>query len=224
MLYDSTPLSHLTIALLNVRSLLAKLPDIKADNSLMSATIQCFCETWLNTSQPSPVLNDDHIDIRRDRVTSENKGGVMMYIPNQMHLFNTQRFVTSGIEAMSVTLGLPNAGYLQLALLYRSPSVSLAMLTTVLYRLLRHLSLSNTPCVILGDFNEDVLHQQNSTLQSFMADSGFTLLVKSPTTDQGSLIDHVYYRNPSRNITAEVQDAYYSDHDTVYCSIPFSEI
>ena len=224
MLYDSTSLSHLTIALLNVRSLLAKLPDIKADNSLMSATIQCFCETWLNTSQPSPVLNDDHIDIRRDRVTSENKGGVMMYIPNQMHLFNTQRFVTSGIEAMSVTLGLPNAGYLQLALLYRSPSVSLAMLTTVLHRLLRHLSLSNTPCVILGDFNEDVLHQQNSTLQTFMADSGFTLLVKSPTTDQGSLIDHVYYRNPSRNITVEVQDTYYSDHDTVYCSIPFSEI
>ena len=121
-------------------------------------------------------------------------------------------------------LGLPNAGYLQLALLYRSPSVSLATLTTVLHRLLRHLSLSNTPCVILGDFNEDVLHQQNSTLQSFMSDSGFTLLVKSPTTDQGSLIDHVYYRNPSRNITAEVQDTYYSDHDTVYCSIQFSLI
>ena len=57
-----------------------------------------------------------------------------------------------------------------------------------------------------------------------MSDSVFTLLVKSPTTDQGSLIDHVYYRNPSRNITVEVQDTYFSDHDTVYCSIPFSEI
>ena len=50
-----------------------------------------------------------------------------MYVPNQMHLFNnTRRFGTNGIEAVSVTLGLPNAGHLQLALLYRSPSVSLA--------------------------------------------------------------------------------------------------
>ena len=65
-------------------SILAKLPDIKADKSLMSATIHCFCETWLNASQPSPVLNDDHIDIRCDRVTSENKGGVMMYVPNEL--------------------------------------------------------------------------------------------------------------------------------------------
>ena len=151
MSYHSTFLSHLTIALLNVRSLLAKLPDIKADNSLMSATIQCFCETWLNASQPSPVLNDDHIDIRCDRVTSANKGGVMMYVPNQMHLFNTQRFVTNGIEAISVTQGLPNAGHLKLALLYRSPSVCLSTLTTVLHRLLRHLSLSNTPCVLLWE-------------------------------------------------------------------------
>ena len=29
---------------------------------------------------------------------------------------------------------------------------------------------------------------------AYMADSGFTLLVKSPT-DQGSLIDHVYYND-----------------------------
>ena len=120
----------------------------------------------LNASQTSPALNNDQIDIRCDRVTSENKGGVMMYVPNQM--FNTQRFVTNGVQAISVTLELRNAGHLQLALLYRSPSVSLATLTTVLHRLLRHLSLSNTPCVILGDFNEDVLHQQNSTLQSIL--------------------------------------------------------
>ena len=106
VLYHSTSLSHLTIALLNMRSLLAKLPDIKVDNSLMSATIQCFCGTWLNASQPSPIMNDDHIDIRCDGVTCENKGGVMMYVPNQMHPFNTQRFVTNGIDAVSVTLGL----------------------------------------------------------------------------------------------------------------------
>ena len=57
-----------------------------------------------------------------------------------------------------------------------------------------------------------------------LSDSGFTLLVKSPTTPQGTLIDHVYYRNPSANIIVQVQDTYYSDHDTVYCGVPFDEI
>ena len=56
--------SHVTIALLNVRSILAKLLDIRAENNLRCASILCFCETWLNASQPSPVLLDDQIDIR----------------------------------------------------------------------------------------------------------------------------------------------------------------
>ena len=43
---------HLTIALLNVRSIMAKLPDIHADKNLRSASIPCFCETWRNPSQP----------------------------------------------------------------------------------------------------------------------------------------------------------------------------
>ena len=45
---------HLTIALLNVRSIVAKLLDIHADKNLRSASTLCFCETWLNPSQPTP--------------------------------------------------------------------------------------------------------------------------------------------------------------------------
>ena len=82
------------------------------------------------------------------------------------------------------------------------------------------------PCVILGDFNEDLIHQPHSRLLDLMSDYDFTQLVESPTTAQGTLIDHVYYRTPSqsRNIMVQVQDTYYSDHDTVYCSIPFNDM
>ena len=69
-------------ALLNVRSIVAKLPDVKADNSLRSASI---CETWLNASRPSPVLLDNQIDIRCDRISCENRGGVMIRVHNQMN-------------------------------------------------------------------------------------------------------------------------------------------
>jgi len=61
--------SEVSFALLNVRSIVAKLPDIRADKHLSFASILCFCETWLNPSQLSPILLDDQIDIRCDRVT-----------------------------------------------------------------------------------------------------------------------------------------------------------
>ena len=51
--------SYVNIALLNLRSICAKLPDIRADISLRTADTLCFCETWLNVSQPTPVLLDD---------------------------------------------------------------------------------------------------------------------------------------------------------------------
>ena len=216
--------SHLTIALLNVQSILAKLPDITADNHLRSASVLCFSETWLNASQPSPVLLDDQIDVRCDRITCENRGGVLISVPSRMNPSNTQRFATNGIEAVSTTMELPNASCIQIAVVYRSPNVPKTMLITFLSRLLTHVSLCNAPCVVLGDFNEDILHHQNSTILTLMSSFSFKQLVQSPTTPQGTLIDHVYYRdqfyNPSSTTIVQVKDTYYSDHDTVYCSIP----
>ena len=95
---------HVTVALLSVGS---KLPDIRADNSLRTASILCFCETSPNaSSHPFSVLLDDQIDIR---VTCEKKGGVLICIPSQINPTNTQRFATSGIEELlSTTIHIQN--------------------------------------------------------------------------------------------------------------------
>ena len=188
------PSSHVTIALLNIRSILAKLPDIRADHNLRSASILCYCETWLNASQLSPMLLDDQIDIKCDRLTCENKGGVLMCVPSQLNPSNVQRFVGKGIEAVSATIHAHNEGIMQIAVIYRLPSVSQANFTTVLSKL--YVSQFNTPCVILGDFNEDLLQHQNSAIVRLMATFSFRQLVQSPTTAQATLIDHVYYKNP----------------------------
>ena len=121
--------SCVTVAVLNVRSIVAKLPDIRADNNLRSASVLCFCETWLNAAEPSPVLIEDQVDIRCDRTTCENKGGVLMCVPSQMSSSNVQRFAVSGIETISATIELPSAESLQIAIVYRSPSVPQAILT-----------------------------------------------------------------------------------------------
>ena len=83
------PYNHLTIALLNVRSITAKMPDIK-DGDIKSASILCFCETWLTPSDPSPVILDDHnVSIRCDRASGD-KGGVMISISEDIQPSHTQ--------------------------------------------------------------------------------------------------------------------------------------
>ena len=70
------------------------------------------------------------------------------------------------------------------------------------------------------DFNEDIVSRPNSNIVSLMSNNGFTQLVRNPTTAKGTLIDHVYYNRPTSDVVVEVRDTYYSDHNTVYCSIP----
>ena len=75
------------------------------------------------------------------------------------------------------------------------------------------------PTLVLGDFNEDILGHCNLSIVSLMSNHGYTQLVTSPTTERGTLIDHVYYNRPICNVIVEIHDTYYSDHDTIYCSV-----
>ena len=50
-----------------------------------------------------------------------------------------------------------------------------------------------------------------------MLSQGYTQLVMHATTDQATLIDHVYFNKQCSGVV--VRDAYYSDHDAVYCSV-----
>ena len=86
--------NHVTIALLNVRSIVAKLPDIANDDGLKCGTIICFCETWLTPSDPSPILQNGQIAIRCDRASVENKGGVMISVPDGMQPTSMCRYAS----------------------------------------------------------------------------------------------------------------------------------
>lgn len=76
------------------------------------------------------------------------------------------------------------------------------------------------PTVILGDFNENLLPSTNfSSLLQLMSSLGFTQLVKTSTTDSGSLLDHIYCNQPSASFVVDVVDVYYSDHDAYFLSL-----
>lgn len=165
--------SYITLALLNVRSLIAKLPDIEKDSNLKSATILCFCETWLNELLPSPVVQDNQIALRCDRASGV-KGGIMISVTQDMQPSSTHTITSNDIEAFISILLLPNASHFQ-TVLYRSPSTSLQAFVSFLSPVLNHITMSGLPTIILGDFNKDILHCDDCQFVRLLARYGYTL-------------------------------------------------
>ena len=150
----------------------------------------------------------------------------MISLPHTMRPSNVTEFSFAGIliEAVSSTLVLPNCERLQITLVYRSPSVSTDNVLSLMSGILSQITVRDIPSSVLGDFNEDLLTIPDSRLLHLMSHYGFSQLVQTPTTDRGTLVDHVYYNRPSNHIRVQVQDTYYSDHDTVYCSLPLTHL
>ena len=113
----------MTIALLNIRSIVAKLADTEQDMCLKAANILCFCETWLTQSQTSLNILNDQVTIRCDRLTYNNKGGTMICVSKCMQPSRTCTIMANNIEVACSTLTLPNAKEIQIFVLYRSPKV-----------------------------------------------------------------------------------------------------
>jgi endonuclease/exonuclease/phosphatase family metal-dependent hydrolase len=72
------------------------------------------------------------------------------------------------------------------------------------------------PTIIVGDFNHDLLSTPTSSRLLQLLSRGFSQLIKVPTTDSGSLLDHIYYNTASQDAHIDVVDTYYSDHDAAY--------
>jgi len=112
--------------------------------------------------------------------------------------WNKIRFLNVQAHSVSVRHGslllLPNATHLQVVLMYRSPSVSSDAFLSALAAILNLIAISNIPSVVLADFNEDLLQKPDSRILSLMSSNGYQQLAQSPTTDRGTLIDHVYFQ------------------------------
>ena len=84
-------------------------------------------------------------------------------------------------------------------------------------QLLYNTTLLHAEIVVGSDFN-DVLMGNTTQISSWFESNGFKQLIDHPTTDQGSLLDHVYFNGVS-SIQTEVCDTYYSDHDCTIIAI-----
>ena len=84
-------------------------------------------------------------------------------------------------------------------------------------QLLSSTALLHAEILVVGDFNDDLM-DNTTKIHSCFQSNGFNQLIDQLTTDQGSLLDHVYFNGVSP-IQTEVCDTYYSDHDCTIIAI-----
>ena len=84
----------------------------------------------------------------------------------------------------------------------------------------------NTPTVILGDFNVDLMDQCSSQCKTLINclinQRGYTQLLNQYTTDYRTQIDHIYTNIPNDVQSVGVLESYYSDHKQgLFCVTQF---
>ena len=187
---------------LNVRSYLAKLEDVTIDQSVAHTNIMCFTETFLRPSQSvcGLTLNgESSVVYRADRMASRTQdisnGGVMIICAESLDTlpFNINHATT--LEVVSVCANTHSGIQICIVAVYRRPQLALGSFLCHFADYIGHILQRQLPTIILGDFNVNLLTESSttSTLLDFMSTRGFTQLISTPTTDSGSLLDHIYY-------------------------------
>ena len=66
----------------------------------------------------------------------------------------------------------------------------------------------------MGDFNDNLLDSHSHVIDKLMQEQGYKQCVQDATTENGTLLDHVYVRGLD-DIVTTVIPTYYSYHEAV---------
>lgn len=201
---------------LNIPSYLEHVQDLKSDPIVTSTDVFCCVETFLrqghNFRETEQIIPEARC-FRADKPSSWGRGGGVMTMsstelsPARLNL---------GLEYVAVAVTKAST-QVNIVTIYRPPSISPALFNEQFNHLLSLLQ-RDVLTVILGDFNFDLVESPNHDIVQYMNQLGFYQFVKKPTTDYGSILDHVYV-NRSDRVSVKIVDTYYSDHDLVSVSL-----
>ena len=207
------------IAHLNIRGYLHHISDLKQDNNICASDI-CITEIHLKQSDivhRNSQPNKHYIQYRKDRVASIDKGGIIMFIGPRIKSTPLKLDIPQLEFLAAITSPTPENELIIITIYRRPNTISIQCFIQLLQELLSNAALHQKKIVILGDFNEDLLDNKTN-ICNFFQQNGFKQLIHQPTTNQGSLLDHIYFNGTSTTRT-EVCDTYYSDHDSMLLAI-----
>ncbi|XP_067257297.1 uncharacterized protein [Chanodichthys erythropterus] len=212
------------IMLHNVQGVNPHILDIRQDKRYFQADMICVTETWLKPNyfeneisltgyyfydKPRNVAYDTSQDVFA-KLKEENHGGVGIYYRQNVKATLVD-LPCINIECLTCNIQHLNT---TLAVVYRPPSYILPLFRERLITLINQINCLPGGKIILGDFNENLF--SNSTIHDVMQHFGFTQIVEKPTTENGTLIDHVYIKDIDLDkLTIDIMPTYFSYHDCI---------
>jgi len=214
-----TSSSVLTIVHHNVEGLQNRLTAINSHTEIINASIFLATETWLK-----PPYDTDRVSLpdfsTLHKLRSECsyytdpdvvKGGVSCYIKDDIpHMFLSVENCTETIAILLPVLDCILIGS------YRPPSFPIDLYVQFFERFFEtHEVCKATNILIFGDFNENLLLNQNNKFFNFLINKNFTQLITQFTTTGATLLDAIYFRG-SLDIQSGVLQSFYSYHEPTY--------
>ena len=213
------------ISHLNIRGIKSHKNDLRPDPCAQDSHVLCFCETflWKEDIFSGEFIGREHISIFRiERPRQEDKchtqhgsGGILVAINEDLKPVLLRSKSSIHLEFLAIEINTVK-GQILLVSLYRPPNGNITFFLQDVENLLN--DFIHTDCIIVGDFNEDILKSQGPIL-SFFQSRGFQQNTDRATRDSGSLLDHSYTSSSLKVMSVSVSDTYYSDHDFVSLSV-----
>ncbi len=141
------------------------------------------------------------------KLKEENHGGVGIYHKEK---------VSMDLPCINIECVMCNIEHLNttVAVVYRPPSYNMPLFKEKLTTLVNEMNCLPGGKIILGDFNENLFNY--SSIHDLMQHFGFTQIVEKPTTENNTLIDHVYVKDIDLDkINIDIMPTYFSYHDCV---------
>ena len=214
--------SALKLCYLNARSLHKHIQDIRKDFNYPSAHVTIFTDTRFTPTDPNEMYRVDDFELfRNDSLSIANGrrpyGGTAVYsrvpfVPGYPHSHNV-----NGIEFTIIKISnLPN---LTIIGVYRSPKVPISQLCSASREVV--CDDASEESVIIGDFNVNWLCEtdRRPLYNVMIRDKRSVQLISDYTTDNKTLIDHIYCKTTSQSvISSGILETYFSDHKAIWVS------
>ena len=212
--------TDLKICYLNARSLHKHIEDVRKDINYLSADITIFTETRFSQNDPDEMYAIEGYELfRNDENSNVNRPYHGTAVYSRLRMLNGYPCARNchGIEVtIARTVEHPD---LIIIGIYRSPRVVLSSLLSAI-----RTTLEENPSfqvIFMGDFNVNWLDEveRRSLYNVMINENGLEQHISSCTTDNGTLIDHLYTNLIEEDVQAGTLETYFSDHKAIWASV-----